>query len=335
MMENITDYTIDNCKEYPYTPSIIPKKSRIIAFGDIHGDYNLAIQLLLLAKVIYINSSNNAIWIGQDTVVVQVGDQIDRCRPPAPNVPCTMAEATPEDEDSDVKILKLFTNLDIQARKHGGMVISLLGNHELMNSTGRLEYVSRKGLDGFGGWSQRFNSFKPGNEYGKFLACTRLSSVIIGSNLFVHAGIINKIMEHFNIHKQSDLKTINATISNWLLALANEHDIDEFMKSRDSIFWTRVLGSLPSGLSYDDSRCISQIDKVLKIFKVNSLIIGHTPQVDGINSTCDNRVWRVDVGSSKAFDNRDNYYLQYNKRSHSRRPQVLEILNDNEFRIIG
>ena len=47
---------------------------RLIAFGDIHGDYNAFIQLLRKAKII--NTKNN--WIAKDTHVVQVGDILDR-----------------------------------------------------------------------------------------------------------------------------------------------------------------------------------------------------------------------------------------------------------------
>mgnify|MGYP007020041389 CR=1 FL=1 len=37
---------------------------------------------------------------------------------------------------------------------------------------------------------------------------------------------------------------------------------------------------------------------------INGFIMGHTPQymnMRGINSSCDGRLWRVDVGASKAF----------------------------------
>ena len=71
-------------------------------------------------------------WIGGRTHVVQVGDQIDRCRPNGSKTcdnPLTLRSS--EDEDSDTKILKLFTDLHEQAVQEGGAVISLLGNHEL------------------------------------------------------------------------------------------------------------------------------------------------------------------------------------------------------------
>ena len=61
-----------------------PKVKKLIAIGDIHGDLSVAIKSLKLAEVIDINIPNNTKdinkikWIGGKTVVVQLGDQIDR-----------------------------------------------------------------------------------------------------------------------------------------------------------------------------------------------------------------------------------------------------------------
>ena len=56
------------------TPSILPNVSRIIAIGDLHGDLSALIHALRKAKVI----GPRGEWIGKDTVVVQVGDVLDR-----------------------------------------------------------------------------------------------------------------------------------------------------------------------------------------------------------------------------------------------------------------
>ena len=54
-------------------PSILMPVKRIIAIGDLHGDYKATIISLQKANVI--NSKNE--WIGGDTIVVQLGDQLD------------------------------------------------------------------------------------------------------------------------------------------------------------------------------------------------------------------------------------------------------------------
>ena len=175
-------------------------------------------------------------WTGEKTHVVQVGDQLDRCRPYDGNT-CDNPKTIKleNDEDSDVIILKLFTNLHEQAQKVGGAVLSLLGNHELMNVQGEIQYVSFKGLRNFmkiytkDGLNSnnltdpvevRKHAFQPGNTYGKFLGCTRNATVIIGSNLFVHAGIVENISKEYNIDD------MNKALTLYLLNKSN--DINKF-----------------------------------------------------------------------------------------------------------
>ena len=64
---------------------------------------------------------------------------------------------------------------------------------------------------------------------------------------------------------------------------------------------------------------------------LKGMIVGHTPQIDkGINSTCGDKVWRVDIGASKAFD-------VFSKIKNSgRSPSVLEIVDDGkQFNILN
>ena len=75
--------------------------------------------------------------------------------------------------------------------------------------------------------------------------------------------------------------------------------------------------------------------KVLNLFQIGSIVIGHTPQSfmysNDINSTCDNKVWRVDNGSSSAFNNFDTVFKETGIYTSSRRTQYLEIINDTNY----
>jgi hypothetical protein len=344
LKRNEIDYNTDfkeDCNDYDVLPTVLPAVRRIIAIGDTHGDYDLAVNSLKLGEVI----NDKFEWIGGDTIVVQIGDQIDRCRPF--NYTCENKEATVDDEASDIKILKLFSEINEKAKNHGGKVISLLGNHEVMNSQGNMTYVSFKGREEFenyidpktkekfpDGLTARKHAFKPGNEYANFMACTRLSCVIIGSNIFVHAAIVPRLMEKYKINSIKGLEAINTIIRKWLLGKITIENIQNILNS-DTIspFWPRILGHIPPNVEADID-CDKYLDPVLKTLELKNMIIGHTPQFyvhkEGINSTCNSRVWRVDIGSSKAFRPFDQINCSHDKK----RIQVLEILDDNKFRVM-
>ena len=92
----------------------------IIAIGDIHGDIQLMLDTLTIGGVIQETNAqnNNCIkiirkdkndteeyyeWIGKNTIVVQVGDQIDRCRPTNFMLSnCKEQNVTYDDEASDI-----------------------------------------------------------------------------------------------------------------------------------------------------------------------------------------------------------------------------------------
>ena len=387
---DISNFSVDKfkeeyekyCKGYTYDPVILPECKRIVVFGDIHGDYDLAIELLLISKVIKIIGKNKFEWIGGDTVVVQIGDQIHNYRP-------SKNEVYDEDKDqaSDLKILKLFTDIAELARKKGGYVYSLSGNHENQNILGFFQNVSKKNIYEMqkiykpsveSGISETSNSdfysvedhlseninsnrydiedgraifknpldalreaFKSGNKYGKFLGCTRYACVIIGSFVFVHAGIINKTLDDLNIKSREDIELIDAKFKAWMLGLLSKKDVDDIITQRfdkdeknSSLFWTRVLGRIEPNKSMDYDECKNNISKVLGILKVGNIVVGHTPQSfinnDSINGTCDNAVIRVDNGSSHAFNLFDKKYLEKNSKTKHRRTQYLEILS-NKF----
>src|SRR5207248_3296699 len=105
----------------------------------IHGDLNLAIKSFKLAKLI--DDYGNWIADPPNTVVVQVGDQIDSCRY-VPGVNECHREIKPGDVAEDMKVLDWFDRMHEVAARSGGAVYSLLGNHELMNAEGDFRYVS-------------------------------------------------------------------------------------------------------------------------------------------------------------------------------------------------
>jgi hypothetical protein len=101
-----------------YAQSEFSGVERIVAVGDVHGDYDEFVRVLREAELI--NRRRN--WIAGETHFVQVGDLPDR------------------GPDTD-KIIELMKKLEQQAEEEGGKVHALIGNHEAMNMLGDLRYV--------------------------------------------------------------------------------------------------------------------------------------------------------------------------------------------------
>jgi hypothetical protein len=327
----------NNCNNNPDLPTILPPANRIIAIGDVHGDLQLVIDSLVISKVIVpIKSKINSIpvkignknmnyeWIGGDTIVVQIGDQNDSCRPNATGNCDYLKNDTPD----DIKIFKFYNDLNELAARKNGAVYSLLGNHEIMNVEGDFKYTSNANIDMFKTYidpitkkklsgdaiENRTIAFYNGKEYANLLGCTRQSVLIIGEFLFVHAGITDYVLNKFP--GRENLPKLNDMVKNWLLQQMHKMDdrtMNELLNSADnSLFWTRIFGQLPPKLSYNDDSCKQYLHPVLEAYGIKGMIIGHTPQEIGINSTCGNTLFRIDIGASKGFDSK-------------RAPQVLEI----------
>lgn len=93
--------------------------ARLVAVGDVHGDYDAFVAILRQAGLI----DTKLRWAGKNATLVQTGDFLDRgakCR----------------------DVMDLLIALEKQAPKQGGRVITLLGNHEVMNIMGDLRYAA-------------------------------------------------------------------------------------------------------------------------------------------------------------------------------------------------
>lgn len=327
----------NDCPNYKYIPTIIEKKRRIIAIGDLHGDYELTIKILLLAKII----DKNLNWIGKDSVVVQTGDKVDGFRPNSINDKNDNGTA-----DEDIKILNFFYELNLKAEKYNGAVYSLLGNHEIMNVLGDLRYVSKKSLLEFAEYQddkiifkEKFSklsdidrgivarkyAFQPGNKYATFLGCANIGCIIIGSFLFAHAGIVPEFMNNYSIKNRNDIINFNNEIRKWLLGKSDNDKVKNMISNNNSPFWSRLLGYIPNNIPSDNDLC-KPLNQVLDLIKIKHMVIGHTPQMEGISSTCYKKnkpsLFKIDIGASRAFDKFKN---------NTTNIQVLEILNDGEF----
>ncbi len=325
-MNNFNKIYKSKCSKYKLFPSTLPPADRIIVIGDIHGDFNMLIRCLKIAKLI----DNDYNWIGGETIVVQVGDQIDSCRFMTKGSVNNCNNTTIEnDNPDDLNILYFMTKLHKKASNDGGAVYSLIGNHELLNSLGDLSYVSHNNLRAFDnyktesgviikdGYQARHFAFTPGNEIANFLACTRKIALVIGSNLFVHGGVVPYIAHKYKIDDMNKLLTL------FLLGEIEqpEYFTDLFISGKTSPLWTRLFGMKVNN-------CENLMTPLKEVYNVNKIYVGHTPQLKkGIHSQCNDSIWMTDIGLSRAFEKYKKNNIKY--------VQVLEILNDSIINILS
>ena len=95
-----------------------PATARIVAVGDLHGDYDAWAAIARAAGLVDAKGR----WAGGGAVLVQMGDVADR-------------------GPDSLKIIRHLMKLQREAAGRGGRVIVLVGNHEAMNMIGDLRYV--------------------------------------------------------------------------------------------------------------------------------------------------------------------------------------------------
>lgn len=261
-----------------------PHAERIIVVGDIHGDLKRFKNILLDANII----NKNIEWIAkpQNTIVIQLGDQIDSTD--------RLPGIKKWEVLQDIEMLKFTDFLDNISIPKGGRVISLIGNHELMNTVGNFSYVSPNSLITS---ESRLNKFKPKGDLS-YLLSKRPIIIKVGDFLFCHAGlkkIHTDILEKHNKHV-SYLNTIwRDYILTGKILYEDKELFDKLILDQDGILWNRQL---------DEIECTKNL---LYDLGCMYMFIGHNTVN---NIMCyGNIAWYVDSGISRAYGNTSYEYI--------------------------
>lgn len=282
-------------------PSTIASVPRMICIGDVHGDLGRLIEILKLLNII----DNNTQWIAEpkNTVVIQMGDQVD-----------SLSRGTHKDWETvaDIEVVKFMDQMDTIARRHGGRVISLLGNHEIMNVLGDFTYVSPKSMESTGGIEKRREAFRQGSYLAQLLA-KRNMIVKIGNFTFCHGGILPS---HLNLIDNNHA-FLNTIVRKFLraeqLTTIETNILETCVIGFDGIVWTRKYFELISSSQMDELGNI--IQEVCEKLKTTNIVTGHNT-VQHISGFLGGALWLIDAALSRSYDSNYN--------------EVLEILYDDD-----
>jgi hypothetical protein len=221
------------------------KVSNITVISDIHGQYDLMVELLKNHGVI----DENLNWNYGNGHLVINGDILDR-------------------GDKVTEILWLAFKLEQQANKAGGKLHYLLGNHELMVLIGDHRYMNEKYVNAVEIMDTSIAELYGFNSVlGHWIRqCPTI--VTINDLLFVHAGISP---EFFN--RDYNAKKVNKIFFKQILSPSPIKPKQE----EDYLFLTGAEGPVWYR-GYFDEGVLSEpfVDETLTFFKSNHIIVGHT-----------------------------------------------------------
>lgn len=263
--------------------------------------------------------------------MVQVGDVLDR-------------------GGNELKILYFLDKLKAQAQKSGGRIITMNGNHEIMNVDADFRYVTLSGLDEFRAWADwygvgnamkslcrglpkpkdiydgvpsvfpgvrpefykgfraRIAALRPDGPIASRFLSKNVTVLVVGESVFVHGGLLPK-------HVYYGLDRINEEVRDWISGLSNRVS-SGLIRGRNSVVWLRKFSDEVA----KNCDCSLLQHVLATIPGAKRMIMGHTIQEKGINSVCDDRAIRIDVGMSRGCDNG--------------LPEVLEISENSKLRVL-
>ncbi len=227
-----------------------PAKAKLFVVADTHGEYEIFARMLVTHRVV---DSKLAWSFGRGHLVI-LGDVFDR----GPN---------------HTEILWLLYKLEAEARKAGGAVHLVLGNHETMVLRGDLRYLHPKyaqsaAVLGVDSYSRLFDAH---SLLGQWLR-TRPAVLRIGRRIYLHGGLSRALVERG--YTLGEVNTaVRAALSDAAPADAAARERAEFLMGPLGPLWFR--GYFPEHADFPTATA-EDVDAVLKHFAADVILVGHT-----------------------------------------------------------
>jgi hypothetical protein len=297
----------------PDDPCRVPDAPRVVAVGDVHGSYDNLVGILRFAGITDAKDK----WAGGKAHLVQTGDLLDRGK-------------------DTRKVLDLVMRLQGEARKAGGRVHALLGNHEVMNMLGDLRYVNAEEYKAYqvpestrrrehyyeATLSQARKSAKAAGQafdedafHAQFLQQVPLGFIERTAALSAEGRYGTWLRERPVIAKVNGVAFVHGGLTPEVAALGCEElnarvrrelneDVAQTKKDPSSTLAAGEKGPLwYRGLAKDDESILApQVDQVLQSLGVKAIVVGHSVTGDGrIQARFGGRVFGIDVGIGDVY----------------------------------
>lgn len=248
---------IDFGLEKPAPTARLTGIDSIFVFGDVHGQFDAVRQLLLHAGLV----DSSLSWRGGRAHLVFLGDLFDR-------------------GDDVTRVLWLIYGLEQQARRQGGRVHLVLGNHEIMSIIGDDRYLSPKEkniADAYGTTYKQLFDIEA-SLLGRWLA-SKPGMLMLDDVLLAHGGITTNYARYpIDAFNDSLYAHLREPVFFDLL------DDSAGLARYDSTYFTKRLLFFFGDLSpfwyrgYVQSDTLAPfLDAVLKHYKARLHVVAHTP----------------------------------------------------------
>jgi len=322
----------ETVKKYRYKEPVALPGQKVVAIGDIHGDFLAMVSSLYLMDVVDIEGN----WKGTTvTHLVITGDWTDRGgrNLKGDNV----ANHLSHNPREEVDILQYLFALHKAAFTHDGSVVVTLGNHEMslmglnyeikkaasLQQTRRIPpfYGQHFRLDqdeGWGGTINMPNIWSFGNSYmARYFVhyCPLIAQ--INNFLFMHGDLMySTLIEHqetFRTIRSINLKA-NAYLSYTVMSpRVCAKDFQENIMIGYRMI-TNITDNRTCSKEEDDDKnedtCTKNLDDLFRYLSLDlntgGVVVGHSIQKDGIPHKFNGKFWRIDLAISGAFGNQNN-----------------------------
>jgi len=273
---------------FSFSNQIGNDSDRIIVIGDVHGDIKRFKEVLIKSEII----NGNLEWIAEppNTIVIQLGDQID-----------SLNRLSNENWEvlSDFEMIYFTEHLNDLAKIKGGSVISLIGNHELMNIIGDFSYVSPQNRN-----ENRIDLFKSKTGSLGLILAKRPLIVKINDLIFCHAKLE---LNHLKLlmKRNKDIFYLNHLWKNYMengrITIEDKEIFDKIILGNGGILWNRNVNNK------------METDEMFKKIGARFMFLGHTA-LEQI-TIVDNQIFYCDTGLSRAFGTNKYQYIDIYRKN--------------------